>query len=203
MAAWSLDIAPVLAELAPSDAPTFLVEGALRDAADEVLAHIVGGWPVATGKSIAGFRVSGSIISNDVDYAEYVNEGMVDKLAEEGLEKARGSFKAKLDDLMARRALAPGQRAQNSRTKVAEILSRQKAAPTEALSLFELGDVAAALQVFRASVATERLVMTAQQLGLSAEVIALLRAGEAKKAITLVAQSGRTVEAQQLARLAA
>jgi len=41
--------------------------------------------------------------------------------------------------------------------------------------------------------------MAAQQLGLSAEVVELLRAGEANKAITLVAQSGKRVEAQQLA----
>jgi hypothetical protein len=85
---------------------------ALSTAATVVLDTITAGWPVDTGLSLAGFRREPRgdswWVYNDVEYTEYVHGGLADRLAAQGIAKARPIATAEYESTIARRGTGRG-----------------------------------------------------------------------------------------------
>lgn len=157
-----LDVAGTLAGPA---IPESVRDAALQDATLEVLDTITASWPVDTGLSLAGFETTGgaeghdTAIRNPVDYTGFVHEGLVERLAAEGLTRARSVYARQLAAYTAKQAKPTGQSrtptpfsAQAKRpppgaAATADALARA-GMPADVVEAMRAGDTAAAVRAF-------------------------------------------------------
>jgi hypothetical protein len=113
---WQREVTPTSLGLAiPPQTSPALVEGVLRDVAENILSAIVSQWPVDTGLSLAGFDIhtaspTSILVYNEVPYTEYVHEGLADQVFDQAIAAERTSAQSRLDALVQRSNTAPGTR---------------------------------------------------------------------------------------------
>lgn len=192
-----LDVRTALADAIPAGTPDYHVDAAMDQAAATVLATIVNEWPVASGTSLAGFNVSGSVVSNPVNYTEFVLDGLVEQLAAKGLTVARQQVENTLKDIAARAAAPAGTRP-TATGKVAQALTSNG----QATSLLSQGRTMEAVAAYRATVQAQRLSSAVTSLGLTpglaSAVTSLATANRPSEAVALLMKVGRTMEAARL-----
>lgn len=197
---WEMDVRAAIAGVIPAGTPDYHVDAAVKQAESTILAAIVAGWPVSSGKSLNGFHISGDVIENHVDYTEFVLDGLVETLAADGLAQAEAEVAKTLADIAARAAAKAGT-APKSTGKIAQVLARA-GTPDKAVSALAEGRVAEAVAVYRASVTAARYSTFIEAMGLPAGTTSVAKslatAGRVTEAINLLDKAGRTSAAQSL-----
>lgn len=231
MAEFAMDVAPVMDEVTLPDGvetlPEFIQTAVLGEVANRVMANIVASWPVDTGLSLAGFHVvpdgNSWQVKNDVDYTSFVHEGLVERLAQEGLAGSVTFAESLIKNLLDRQASPPGTRqrvsidAQRQRARkvpdniqqITDTLRAAGAAPEPVLDLYQQGRIGEALTLLSAlleshSVSVSAMISTAERLvgegKVPKYVLAMLRSGDVRGALERLARNGKVSEAQAIAR---
>lgn len=104
------------------------IHDALHDAAIYVMERIVAVWPVSTGRSLAGWKVHGTVVVNSVDYADAVGDGIALEIALAATDGAIATAQRTLDETARLLTRAPGQRRDADLTVADFLASRGRGA---------------------------------------------------------------------------